>query len=115
MKRVVGFIIAVTACVLAFCGFVSYAKEKQETEEELYKYFTSVEIQPGDSLWSIAESQLSQMDVECGCSVEEYIEELRQMNGLTGDTIYAGRYLTVFYYRDTPVEMMVQDDGESVR
>ena len=66
-----------------------------ETQEPaLQKYYTCIEIEKGDTLWSIA----SYYTEGTSMSVEDYIEELRQMNGLTGDTIHQGRYLTVMYF-----------------
>ena len=31
-------------------------------------------------------------------SMEEYVNQLRQMNGLKKDTIHTGQYLTVVYF-----------------
>ena len=33
-------------------------------------------------------------------SSEEYVDQLRQMNRLTEDTIHAGQYLTVVYFQE---------------
>lgn len=57
--------------------------------------YTSIRIENGDSLWSIAAryAESSPMDVR------EYVQELKRMNQLTDDTIHAGHYLTVVYYQ----------------
>lgn len=55
----------------------------------------SIEIQPGDTLWSIATEYFSD---DFG-SVQSYISEIKRMNGITSDTLYAGAYLLVPYYR----------------
>ena len=63
-----------------------------------YKYYKSITIESGDSLWSIAEEY-------CNDSYEdtrEYVHELKQLNSLTSDTIYAGQHLLVAYY-DTEI------------
>lgn len=52
---------------------------------------TSVQIENGDSLWSIA----SQYYTEEFSSVENYITEIKRMNGLSSDLLYAGNYLLV--------------------
>lgn len=58
------------------------------------RYYKSIQIEEGDSLWSLAEEYRdSQMPAA------EYVEELRSMNGLTSDTIHWGQYLTVLYFQ----------------
>ena len=58
------------------------------------KYYTSVEVSYGDSLWSIAEEYLD-ADHQ---SVYDYIDEIKAINGLDSDQIQAGEYLMVSYY-----------------
>ena len=60
------------------------------------KYFKSIEIKAGDSLWSIASDYIS--DEYDG--IEDYIKELREMNGIKGNRIHAGEYISVAYYSD---------------
>lgn len=58
------------------------------------KYYTSIEIQKGDSLWTIAGSYLE----NSGMTTAQYVKELKNMNGLKEDTIHSGQYLTVMYF-----------------
>ena len=67
---------------------------KEEYKPKIYKYYTSIEIQEGDTLWSIA----CQYADEEFISITEYIEELRYMNQLSSDRIFEGHYLTISYY-----------------
>ncbi len=67
------------------------AKEPADTGAPVY--YTSIEISDGDSLWSIAHRYAPDL----GLTTAEYIDRLRQMNRLEGDTIHEGRYLTVMY------------------
>lgn len=69
---------------------------EEEEQPELTRYFTSIQIQRGDSLWDIA-SRYSQGS---GYSVQEYIEELKRMNGLRHENIHSGEYLTVVYFAE---------------
>lgn len=55
--------------------------------------YTSRLIEPGDSLWSIAEETMT----EQYNSVSEYIVALKAMNHLESDTIHAGQYLMIPY------------------
>lgn len=72
----------------------AHAEEKNQTE--LARYFTSIQIQKGDSLWDIAR----RYSEGSGYSVQEYIEELKRMNGLQYDDIHSGEYLTVVYFAE---------------
>ena len=58
------------------------------------KYYKSIEITDGDTLWSIAKENMS----EEYDSVYAYIEEVMEMNNLESDQIHSGQYLTVAYY-----------------
>lgn len=71
---------------------VSSASVHQPAE----KCYRSVEIESGDSLWSIAR-QYYTSDWK---DLESYIEEIKQFNGISNDTIQAGGYLAVPYYAD---------------
>lgn len=56
----------------------------------------SVYIEEGDSLWSIANTYYTN-DYE---SVADLIDEIKESNGLTTDTIHAGNYIIVPYYEE---------------
>lgn len=82
-------------CLISFSGsFLAHAMERRQEPQTYYKYYTSIRVEPGDTLWEIAERYLCE---ESG-SRESYIQELRQINGLNGSQIRAGQYLTVIYY-----------------
>lgn len=59
-----------------------------------YKYFKSIQIQPGDTLWSIAEEYMSD-DYE---SMADYIKEVKFINNIENSRITTGKYLVVPYY-----------------
>lgn len=58
------------------------------------RFYTSIQIQQGDSLWSIA----GKYKENSGLTVEQYVKELKNINGLKEDTIHSGHYLTVMYF-----------------
>lgn len=52
---------------------------------------TSVQIEEGDSLWSLA----SRYYTEEFSSVSNYIAEIKRMNNLSSDVLYEGNYLLI--------------------
>ncbi len=70
----------------------SQAQNKQKTS--LYKYYTNVEVQYGDTLWGIASRY-------CDSPYEDYnayIEEVMLINRMGEPNITAGSYLIVPYH-----------------
>ena len=59
-----------------------------------YKYYTSVAVHSGDTLWSIAQEYMSS---EYNDSYD-YIDEVRSINHLSGNQVIPGQYLLVPYY-----------------
>ncbi len=58
------------------------------------KYYTSIKIESGDTLWGIADEYISQFNV----SKAEYIDEICRINGISEDEIYAGNHIVIPYY-----------------
>lgn len=54
----------------------------------------SVEIQEGDSLWSLAKEYYTSEYK----SIRNYVKEIKQTNELTSDTIHTGCYLVIPRY-----------------
>lgn len=77
----------VTALSGYFGGMLTSAHNS--ADEEIC--YISIEIQPGDTLWSIAEEY---MPDEYG-SVAEYVSELKKLNSLHSSDIHAEQYLLV--------------------
>lgn len=59
------------------------------------KYFTNITIEEGDTLWEVASEH---MDEDHYNSVYEYMNELKSVNNMTSDDIYAGQNLVITYY-----------------
>ena len=69
---------------------------KEKSSPKTYKYYTSIYIEKGDTLWSIAEQYAYE-----GISTTDYISELKKINNLKDETIYAGCYQLISYYSHT--------------
>ena len=91
--------LVVISCV-SICTLISKAgshgSAKKETVEKTisYKYYTTVTVATGETLWDIAKKYSSE---EFG-SIENYIREVKSINHISGDRICAGEALTVPYY-----------------
>jgi len=78
-KRFYMFIITVTVALslIVFTAAVNGA----DFEEEKYE---TVIVQKGDTLWDLAEKYCR------GTDIRQYIENIKSVNDLSGDTIYEG-------------------------
>ena len=66
-----------------------------EINDISYKYFTSIQIEPGDTLWSLADRYADQ---EHYASHDQYITEVMSMNHMSSEDLSAGSYLILPYY-----------------
>lgn len=80
--------------VLGSILFWTVGKSKASVEHESFKYYTSVRIEQGDTLWSIANHYMGPEYQD----IQEYIAEIKRLNKLGPDEIHSGQYLTVPYY-----------------
>ena len=89
------FVITVGSIV---CGSIFSSAKNPATDIPQHKYYKSITIEQGDSLWSIAQ----EYSTDAYEDTQEYIDELIQLNGLTSKTIHEGQHLVVAYY-DTEI------------
>lgn len=95
-KRLTIFSIFLILLLFGIVLLSVFSVNAQDKNKQDYKYFKSIVIEEGDSLWSIANEYIS----EEYKGIEDYIKELKSMNGLNSDTIHAGQNLIVAYYSD---------------
>ena len=89
-KRLV--LITVLASILL--GVIAFSNRAvAEDSREVYTYYTSYEVQPGDTLWTIA-GQFMGPDFT---SKSDFISNIKEMNHLSTDSITAGNYLIIEY------------------
>lgn len=83
----------IVLCWTVFGSFLSSAHGNLKEEPVNFKYYKSITIEKGDTLWDIAEEYITD-DYD---SVEEYVYILKEMNNLTSDKILAGQKLVIAY------------------
>ena len=92
-------LLAVAATLVLMIFVFSYhtliSAASSNTDGVSYKYFTSIQVEAGDTLWSIAEEYA---DEDHYASNKEYINEVKMMNKLRNDEIVSGQYLVIPYY-----------------
>ena len=86
-------ILSVVIVVFTAIGCLQFGQLSSE-DPVSFKYYKSIEIEDGDTLWGIAEEYMGD-DYD---SVQEYIAELKDINQLVTDDIQSAKYLTVVYY-----------------
>lgn len=97
--RSAAFLLALAAVLaIAFLIVVktgSVANAAEGTEDVEYKYYTTVTVEKGDTLWDLALENYSEKYYD---SVDDYIEEVKAINGLKSDTIHEGAKLVIVYF-----------------
>lgn len=88
---------AVFVLLLALSIFSLSAKADSTENANEYKYYTSHQIEQGETLWSIAENF---MDSEHYETVQDYINEIKSVNQMSGDHIQSGNYLLLPYFSE---------------
>lgn len=89
---------------ILFCSLVAFAMfsmvmlstihAQAAPTETSYKYYTSVQIHSGDTLWDISSDYITSEYTD----MNEYMNEVCAINHISRDEIYAGQYIVVPYY-----------------
>jgi len=90
----------IMAVIVAISFGDIFANAESQDSEKTFKYYTSIEVKYGESLWSIAESY---MDSTKYTGISAYIQEVMKINSLPNDNIKAGQSIIVPYYSDVYV------------
>lgn len=93
-RVIIGLLSVILVIVIAILARPFAQKTSASTTVETYKYYTSMTIESGDTLTSIAKAH---MDLYPG-DVKDYVSEVMYINSLSTDTIYAGNTLYIPYY-----------------
>ena len=72
---------------------IANAAVSDDFKSDQNKYYTSISIEKGDTLWSIASNYVSGPK-----TISNYVNDLKAINNLQTDCIYQGQNLIVYYY-----------------
>lgn len=97
-RRKLFFVFCLTIIVMfgIGVGFGTLLTRAEESEgDPVYKYYSNIEIQRGDTLWDIADTY---MDSRFYKSRTDYIAEVMSINHMVSDRLVAGQKMIVPYY-----------------
>lgn len=93
-KRIAALFCSVIAVVI-ICSILFGTINTQAAPAEITtKYYTSIQIESGDTLWSIANEYITGEYSD----INDYIDEICTINHISKDEIHTGKYLVVPYY-----------------
>ena len=90
--------LALTFVLVITCSMMFFTvKTKAQNRDEVvyYKYYKSITVSRGDSLWIYAAEYADEDHYD---SYQNYIDEVLQINGLFSEDITIGQHLVVPYY-----------------
>jgi cell division protein YceG involved in septum cleavage len=94
-KRFIAIAVVLILSIMILLGTSIHAFASSRNEQKtLYKYYTSIQVEQGDTLWSIADAYIAGYPID----KSDYIEEVCELNHLQNDEIHAGAYIVVACY-----------------
>ena len=88
-------VITAAVCIILFSNRNITNADESGNAVELTKYYKTITIEPGDTLWSIAKEYKS----GAYKTTQDYVDELLSMNHLHSDAITSGQKLIVAYFK----------------
>lgn len=95
-KIILAAIAFVVILFFAFSYNVITSQANEDTSDITYKYFTSFEVEQGDSLWSIAKDHIDYSHYD---DIQDYIDEVVDINNLESSaSIKSGQCIIIPYF-----------------
>lgn len=93
-KRVIFISLVTIVSLIILLGSSIHALASSNDNRPVNKYYTSITVEDGDTLWDIADEYISGYNVDKA----DYIDEISQLNNLSDGNIHAGQSIVVAYY-----------------
>ena len=95
------FVLVLLAVCMLFLGVFIGSRRVAQVEAmgnttDREKFYTSIIVEKGDTLWSIADEYMSDEYEDR----DSFMDEVREMNHLTGSIIHVDSTLLIPYYAD---------------
>jgi hypothetical protein len=72
----------------------SFFSKASESENTLFKYYKTIEIDSGETLWDLAVEYANEREH----TYQDYIDEVKRMNHLENDLILSGDIIIIPYF-----------------
>lgn len=99
MKKYLVMVVVLVMVLSCFFGKTLVMASDEESSAVYERYYTDIQVEKGDTLWSIAKTY----NKNSGMEIREYIREIKQMNQMISDDIDAGDSLTIVYFAEKPM------------
>lgn len=96
-NRVLTSVSLVVLAVIIICC-ISGINRSASASTHNVKYYKCITIEKNQTLWSVAKENIS----EEYDSIDDYIKEIKYINGFSEDTLYVGASIVIPYY-DAPM------------
>ena len=85
--------LTILATVFVITGCLKANQVKASSAKEENVYYKTIQVEEGDTLWTLADQYMGSNSFDR----QQYIDEVKEMNHLTDDTIESGAYLMIPY------------------
>ncbi len=75
---------------------MTFGRTHVTANQNSYKYYTDVTVEPEDSLWSIASDYYTE---DCQ-DMNTYVNEIKSINGMVSDEVKYGDVLIIPYFSE---------------
>lgn len=99
-RRIITALIMLSVIVFLaiFLSFSFMSDAKVDDSHKQYRYYTSITVSSGDTMWSIAEANMDPLHYN---NVEAYVADIASINRICTDAqLNAGSDLIIPYYSD---------------
>lgn len=93
-KRVIFITLVTIVSLIILLGSSIHALASSNDNHPVNKYYTSITVEDGDTLWDIADEYISGYNVDKA----DYVNEISELNNLSDGNIHAGQSIVVAYY-----------------